>query len=135
MKAMKINKLAALSFAGLVIWAHSANAITPLSAKELTTRCAVLPETEDVDAQFCIRYIQGFVDGAVAAVQKVMLDVEAKLSQKEFFLNRVYRPCGITTELCSHEQIGDNILARPVVYGALHKNYPCKNAEYPPNAY
>ena len=70
------------------------NAIESLTAEELASHCVVLPEgTDTVDGQFCIRYIQGFIDGAVATDIRVMLNIEAasKPKSKESFSERAFR--------------------------------------------
>ena len=90
-KSRTLSTLSGLSLTVLMLCTQSAGAVTPLSAKELAVHCAVYPETEGADAQFCIRYIQGFVDGAVATDKQVMLNVEAELGSKETFMQRVFR--------------------------------------------
>lgn len=72
-----------LSLATLMVSSQDADAIIPLSANELAAHCEVYPSTEGVDAQFCIRYIQGFLDGAVATDEQVMLNVDAEYKDKD----------------------------------------------------
>lgn len=65
-------------------------AVEVLSVHELVSHCQHLAEEpEGVDAQFCIRYIQGFVDGAVATDVQVMLNAED--DREETFTERAIR--------------------------------------------
>ncbi len=80
-----------LSITTLMVSTQDADAIIPLSAKELAAHCEVYPSTEGVDAQFCILYIQGFLDGAVATDEQVMLNMEAEYNDKETFTERAIR--------------------------------------------
>jgi len=69
----------------------AALAIEELSAGELASHCALLNSAPDgADAQYCIRYIQGFIDGAVATDVRVMLNAEDAL-KKETFSERAMR--------------------------------------------
>lgn len=137
---------------------QSALAITPLSAKELASHCALYPKNPDsLDGQFCVRYIQGFIDGAIATDAQVMLNVEAEILQdKETITERAFRTrvagqslqqraeqyaeyClgeeielleivnKVVESLIDRGEIDPTILARRVVYGTLKKNYPCKS--------
>jgi hypothetical protein len=68
-----------------------ARALEVLSARELASHCTLLAsEPEGTDAQYCIRYIQGFIDGAVATDVRVMLNAEDAL-KKETFSERAIR--------------------------------------------
>lgn len=70
----------------------TANAIEVLSAKELASHCDKLSTQPDgVDEQYCIRYIQGFIDGAIATDARVMLNAEDAISGKETFAERAIR--------------------------------------------
>jgi hypothetical protein len=80
-----------LIFLQLLI-APAAKAVEELSARELGSHCALLNnDPEGVDAQYCIRYIQGFIDGAVATDARVMLSVEDILNREETFSERAIR--------------------------------------------
>ncbi len=132
---------------------NTAQAVEVLSAQELESHCKVLPEeNESADAQYCIRYIQGFIDGAVATDVRVMLNLEAELSGKETFSERAYRTrvgdikrankyaefClgdpvpllevveKIVSDLSNSEDLMPDTAAREFVYAALRKHYPCK---------
>ena len=60
---------------------------------ELVVHCKVMDqEPAGADAQYCIRYIQGFIDGAVATDVRVMLNAEAAPGRKnESFSERAKR--------------------------------------------
>ena len=67
-------------------------AVEVLSAKELASHCALLKTDPDgVDGQYCIRYIQGFIDGAVATDVRVMLNAEQALNREETYSERAMR--------------------------------------------
>ena len=136
-----------------------AGAVEVLSAEELASHCVAFPEdSEGVDGQYCIRYIQGFIDGAVATDVRVMINVEAEAERKESFSERairmrapdrnLQRRAAGYAEFC----LGDPVplvevvtkvvadlnerlkaldtagTARDVVYESLRRHYPCENA-------
>lgn len=69
-----------------------ARAVEELSVHELASHCERLEsEPEGVDSQYCIRYIQGFIDGAVATDVRVMLNLETKPQGGESFSQRAMR--------------------------------------------
>lgn len=133
--------------------ANNVNAIEPLSAIELASHCKVLPEqAESIDAQFCTRYIQGFIDGAVATDERVLLNVEAEFEKKETYTERATRVRGpgainraaryaefclgdpvslrevvklVVNDLKASKLVAE-AMARTVVYTSLRKNYPCE---------
>jgi hypothetical protein len=60
------------------IAAPAARAVEVLTVHELVSQCERLDkEPEGTDARYCIRYIQGFIDGAVVTDVRVMLNAEA----------------------------------------------------------
>ena len=150
---MKHNPLCAISAIILLAAAHEAPAVEPLSANELASHCVVYPEgAESVDGQFCIRYIQGFIDGAVATDQRVLLNMEAEL-RRESYAERAIRIRGSDrlrdraaryAEFCLGEPVSlsevvtrvvddlrdrnlvEDAMARTVVYASLREHYPCK---------
>ena len=70
----------------------TAKALEVLSAQELASHCALLETKPDgVDGQYCIRYIQGFIDGAIATDVRVMLNAENALDDTETFTERAMR--------------------------------------------
>ena len=155
---MSIRILCATGAAALFLTTQGASAVEPLSAQELGLHCAAYPdEEESTDGQYCIRYIQGFIDGAVATDVRVMLNVEADNGRKETFMERAFRTrhgsraqldkaahyaefClgepvplreivgKVVWDLLEHDDgILDGILARTLVYKSLRTHYPCKD--------
>jgi hypothetical protein len=135
----------------------TANALEAPTAQELASHC-VLSKAEllGIDAQYCVRYIQGFIDGAIATDARVMLNAESAISDTETFSQRAIRtrmPVRADRSRAAGMAgfcIGDplplrdvvNIVvanlvtlknstakdepAMEVVYKSLLKNYPCK---------
>ena len=136
-----------------------ADAVEVLTAEELASHCVAFPdEIESVDGQYCVRYIQGFIDGAIATDVRVMLNMEAERDEKESFTERAIRTRMIDrnsqrrasgyAEFC----LGDPVplaevvgrvvadlnermkaldssgTARDVVYESLRRNYPCNES-------
>lgn len=134
---------------------HSAVAVEALSASELASHCEEYPtNTDSLDGEFCARYIQGFIDGAVSTDARVMLNVEADYNKKASFTERALRARApsreeylraakyaefclgdpvplqevvshIVEELTVSDNISSSVLARDVVYDVLQKHYPC----------
>lgn len=76
----------------LILLAPATRAVEVLSAGELASHCVLLnSEPEGVDATYCIRYIQGFIDGAVATDVNVMLNAETASDAEETFTERAMR--------------------------------------------
>ena len=77
--------LSGMSLAFLLMSASTARAVEVLTVHELVSHCELMDEEpEGRDAQFCTRYIQGFVDGAVATDVRVMLSAEAQTGAESF---------------------------------------------------
>jgi hypothetical protein len=133
---------------------HIAKAVEPLSIAELTAHCShYKKDSSDADAVFCIRYIQGFIDGAIAIDERVVMNVIAKSNDKETFAERAMRTrkarsksanLAFYAEFCLGtpiplksvvEKIITNFnkrkhsskeeLARDAVYFILRNEYPC----------
>ncbi len=132
----------------------SAKALEVLTTKELASHCAFLrTEPQGADAQYCVRYIQGFIDGAIATDARVMLNAENAVSGKETFAERAMRtrmpgnvdrsraaklagfclgeplPISSVVELVVADLAAaktNNEPAMEIVYKSLMKNYPCK---------
>lgn len=78
-------KLPALIFAPQ----HEATAVEPLSAIELVSRCKQLRAApEGADGIFCIRYVQGFIDDAIATDEHVTQNVAEEYHKEETFNER-----------------------------------------------
>jgi hypothetical protein len=70
----------------------TAHAVEILTSKELESHCVLLSANpEGVDGQYCVRYIQGFIDGAVATDARVMLNAENAITGDETFAERALR--------------------------------------------
>jgi hypothetical protein len=134
-----------------------ADAVEVLSADELASHCVAFPEDpESLDGEYCVRYIQGFIDGAIATDVRVMLNMEAEREAKETFTERAIRTRIIDrnsqlraagyAEFCLGdpvplaEVVGKVVAdleertkamdssgtARDAVYESLRRNYPCE---------
>lgn len=135
-----------------------AEAVEVLSAEELALHCTAIPDDADsVDGQYCIRYIQGFIDGAIATDIRVMLNMEAE-REEETFTERAIRTRMIDRDLQLRASgyaefcLGDPVplaevvakvvadldqrtkamdssgTARDAVYESLRRNYPCEGS-------
>jgi hypothetical protein len=128
-------------------------AVTPLTAQELISHCEAFPDqAESTDGQYCIRYIQGFIDGAVATDTRVLLNLESEQNKKETYTERAHRTrsardrasvyaefClgdpvplrevvqNVVTDLGQRKYTEEGVEAGTAVYASLRKNYPCKN--------
>lgn len=87
-------KIIRLSFLSLILFSplHSVKAVEALSTAELASHCEHYKDKPDgVDAVFCIRYIQGFIDGAIATDEKVAQNAIAQSDGTETFSERAIR--------------------------------------------
>ncbi len=152
MKTPFVSLMATLIF----LSSYNAMSVEVLSAKELASHCKnYVKQSTSLDGEFCARYIQGFIDGAVATDARVMLNVENELKRKESFHERVmrtrspsrdeYHRAARYAEFCLGDPVllkevvtnvanelkerGKNmdksVTARDVVYDSLKKHYPC----------
>ncbi|MEM1152924.1 MAG: Rap1a/Tai family immunity protein [Pseudomonadota bacterium] len=134
----------------------NAMAMEAMSARELASLCQSLNRVPaGVDAQYCIRYIQGFIDGAAATDVSVMLEEQRSTSTGETFTERAMRTRALSrTEsnraaqlagFCIGEQAAlativstvaadlqelnpattEDTNARDAVYRSLKQHYPC----------
>ena len=136
--------------------AGNAWAVEALSTEELISHCAVYDEDpEGEDGIFCVRYIQGFIDGAVATDERVAYNVADEYERVETATERAIRarlgerierfgssfyaefclgeplPLAevankIIADLMKLESLEGRELARDVVYETLRREYPCK---------
>jgi hypothetical protein len=84
----------AIAFLTLAILALSpaAMAVEKLSTDELASHCVhYLNDPDGTDGTFCVRYIQGFIDGAVATDERVTYNVAAEYERTESFSERAMR--------------------------------------------
>ena len=136
----------------------TARAVEVLTVHELVSHCEFLETAPDgADAQYCIRYIQGFIDGAAATDVRVMLTVEADDDRSESFSERAKRTRAPTRSdqfraarlagFCLGDplplkDVVDKVVkdlvtldvdetarspARDAVYNSLRDHYPCTN--------
>ena len=144
---------------GLAVLASSnANAVEALSTEELFSHCIYYEEDpESVDGVFCVRYIQGFIDGAVATDERVTKNVADEYDRDESFSERAIRtrlgrriedfgtyyaefclgePLPLKTvvelivaDLGNTQRIENQPLARDFVYTTLRMQFPCEAPE------
>ncbi|MFT5118481.1 MAG: hypothetical protein ACI8PW_001847 [Methylophilaceae bacterium] len=70
----------------------TSHAVEILTSKELASHCVLLTANpEGNDGQYCVRYIQGFIDGAIATDARVMLNAENAITGDETFAERAIR--------------------------------------------
>ena len=155
---MNRHLVAVMVFVAGALASADADAVEVLSAEELASHCAEFhTDAEGVDGQYCVRYIQGFIDGAVATDVRVMLNVEAERNQETFTerairtriidRNSMTRAAGyaefclgdpvplvevvtkVVADLDERVKATDSSgTARDVVYESLRRHYPCEES-------
>ena len=135
--------------------AGDALAVGALSTEELIAHCAVYEEDpEGEDGIFCVRYIQGFIDGAVVTDERVTYNVANEYDREETFTERAIRTrlgsridrygpsyyaefClgeplplaevarAVIADLLKIDDVEGRELARDVVYMTLRREFPC----------
>jgi hypothetical protein len=130
-------------------------AVEALETAELASHCKHFLAGEDtVDGTFCIRYIQGFIDGAVATDERVTLSVSDEYERSESFSQRAIRTrigarvqqygasvyagyClgdplplrevvkKVVADLEDADKVSAHPLARALVYQTLTREFPC----------
>ena len=155
---MNRHVVAVLAFACGVFACAEADAVEILSAEELASHCAAFDEDPDgIDGQYCVRYIQGFIDGAVATDVRVMLNMEAEREEETFTerairtriidRNSLTRAAGyaefclgdpvplvevvktVVSDLDERIKATDSSgTARDAVYESLRRHYPCESS-------
>ena len=136
--------------------ASDALAVEALSTEELISHCTVYEQDPDgEDGIFCVRYIQGFIDGAVVTDERVTYNVADEYDREESFAERAIRtrlgsridrygpsyyaefclgepvPLAevarvVIVDLLALEDLEGHELARDVVYETLRREYPCE---------
>lgn len=144
--------------AGLLL-APAALAVETLSTEELMSHCdKYYDESAREDRVFCVRYIQGFIDGAVATDERVTRNVVKEYDDEETFSERAARTrignrmerfgSSVYAEFCLGDpvplkevvehvvedatdvhRVAANPLARELVYQTLRDHYPCPNSD------
>ena len=136
----------------------NARAVEALSTEELVSHCIYFEQDpESVDGVFCVRYIQGFIDGAVATDERVTKNVADEYSKEESFSQRATRtrlgsrterfktyyaefclgepvPLKtvvelVVTDLENARRVANQPLARDFVYTTLRQQFPCEAPE------
>lgn len=136
---------------------QDAAAVEPLSTTELAEHCLHYhDDPQGKDAIFCTRYVQGFIDGAVATDERVTLNVDAENQQDESLSERALRTrspswllanygATVYAEFClgapvplkevvehviddlrQRKVLDESLLARDAVYAVLRRDYPCE---------
>ncbi len=148
-----------LVICGIALLASSnANAVEALSTEELVSHCIFYEQDpESVDGVFCVRYIQGFIDGAVATDERVTNNVADEYDRDESFSERAIRtrlgsrlerfgtyyaefclgePVPLKTvvelviaDLENSKRVVNQPLARDFVYTTLRMQFPCEATE------
>jgi hypothetical protein len=139
----------------LLLIAGRAGSVEPLSTPELAEHCAFYHEDPDgEDAIFCVRYVQGFIDGAVATDARVLENIATEFDKEETFAERAIRSrigsrvnrrgptvyadfClgepdsleevveKVVTDLANRKVLDEDLLARDAVFSTLRREYPC----------
>ena len=153
-----MQKLALLAaMVAVCFFAQRAEAVEALSTEELAEHCEIyINEPDGEDGIFCVRYIQGFIDGAVATDERVTFNVAAEYEGQETFTQRAIRNrlgsrveqfASFYAEFCLGEPVPlktvvdlvvadimnpDRVytppLARDLVYATLRREFPCTTA-------
>ena len=135
-----------------------ARAVEAMSTEELVSHCIYYEQDpESVDGVFCVRYIQGFIDGAVATDERVTNNVADEYDKDESFSERAIRtrlgsrierfetyyaefclgePVPLKTvvelvvaDLENEKRVANQPLARDFVYTTLRQQFPCEAPE------
>lgn len=152
----RISIVTALTVITSLACVGSASAVEALSTEELIEHCTVYETDPDgEDGIFCVRYIQGFIDGAVATDERVTYNVANEYTRDETFSERAIRtrvgsrldrygpsyyaefclgeplPLAevvrvVVRDLLRLKDLEGRELARDVVYATLRREYPCE---------
>ena len=143
----------------LLLAAPAARAVEALSTEELMSHCdKYYDEQAREDRVFCMRYIQGFIDGAVATDERVTRNVIGEYEKEESFSERAARTrigkrlerygASVYADFClgdpvplkevvehvvqdatDPERVAANPLARELVYQTIREHYPCPDRD------
>lgn len=138
------------------LWSANAVAVEALATEELKIHCDHYDDDPTgTDGVFCVRYVQGFIDGAIITDQRVMRNVAKEHGGNETLTKRAMRtrmrgnierfgpsyyaefclgnpvPLREVVEKVVGELQNDKItrrfpLARSVIDQLLRREYPCK---------
>jgi len=151
---MKLSTFSVIAVVLLLI-ADRADSVEPLSTPELAEHCAFYhADREGKDAIFCVRYVQGFIDGAVATDARVLENIATELEEDETFSERAVRTrigsrinrrgptvyadfClgepdsleevveMVVEDLANRKVLDKDLLARDAVFSTLRRAFPC----------
>jgi len=143
----------------LLLAAPAALAVEALSTQELLSHCKKYhDEQAREDRVFCVRYIQGFIDGAVATDERVTRNIVGEYDKDESFSDRAARTrigkrlesygASVYADFClgdpvplkevvehvvedatDPERVAANPLARELVYQTIREHYPCPDLD------
>jgi len=143
----------------LLLAAPAARAVEALSTEELMSHCdKYYDEQATEDRVFCMRYIQGFIDGAVATDERVTRNVIGEYDKDESFSERAARTrigtrlerygASVYADFCLGDpvplkevvehvvedatdpaRVAANPLARELVYQTIREHYPCPDRD------
>lgn len=150
-------KTLVIGVVALILLSDRAESVEPLSTPELAEHCALYYEDkEGKDAIFCVRYVQGFIDGAVATDARVLENIAAEFDEDETFTERAIRNrigsrinrrgptvyadfClgepdsleevveKVVNDLANRKVLDKDLLARDAVFSTLRREYPCSS--------
>lgn len=143
----------------LLLAAPAALAVEALSTQELLSHCEKYHDAQArEDRVFCVRYIQGFIDGAVATDERVTRNIVGEYDKDESFSDRAARTrigkrlesygASVYADFClgdpvplkevvehvvedatDPERVAANPLARELVYQTIREHYPCPDLD------
>lgn len=148
------NDLRYFCMLAALLMAPSAWAVEALTSEELASHCReYYNEKASEDRTFCVRYIQGFIDGAVVTDERVTQNVSNEFGKETFTERAIRTRIGtrldrygpsvyaeyclgdpvpleevvehVVADLSAGSSVDANPLARDVVYETLRANYPC----------
>jgi len=154
-----LRGLATFALGLLAVAPLGAGAVETLSTEELKSHCDYFEEDPDSkDGIFCVRYVQGFIDGAVATDERVTYNVADEYDREETFTERAIRtrlgqrierfgpsyfaefclgqPLPLKTvvqsvvdDLNNADRVTNQPLARDFVYTTLRQEFPCEASQ------
>ena len=155
---MRLCMLLLLAIVGLGL-GGKVQAVEPLSTAEFASHCVKFhdPDAEE-DRIFCVRYIQGFIDGAIATDERVTYNVAREFEERESFSQRATRTrignrlerfgSSVYAEFClgdpvpllevvervvqdtlNNTLVASTPLARDLVYLTLRTHYACNESD------
>lgn len=143
----------------LLLATPAALAVEALSTEELMSHCEkYYDEQAHEDRVFCMRYIQGFIDGAVATDERVTRNIVGEYDKDESFSDRAARTrigkrlesygASVYADFClgdpvplkevvehvvedatDPKRVAANPLARELVYQTIREHYPCPDLD------